>query len=123
MTKKKSFLEGTVNLPRELFVINDPEGYLRLSDKYFWVKFSDEEAELQYRINGHELIGKFRKFKEKIVPCKGVRFYLDELVQDGQKLLVIELIRPGEDNDKVIVKYEEFRQVLYDFDVVKVVGY
>lgn len=123
MAKKKSILEGTVNIPRELFVINDPEGYVRLSDKYMWIKFSDEEAELQYRINGPELIGKFRKFKQKIVPCKGVRFYPNELVQDGQKLLVIELTRPGEDNDKVIVNYEAFRQVLYDFDVVKVVGY
>lgn len=120
---KKIVLEGTVNLPREIFVINDPEGYVRLSDKYLWIKFSDEEEELQYRIVGRELIEKFRRFKNKVVPCKGVRMYPGELTQDGQKLLVIGLTRPGEDNDKVIVNYEAFRQILYDFDAVKVVGY
>lgn len=123
MAKKKMVLEGTVNLPRELYVINDPEGYLRLSDMYLWIKFSDEEEELQYRIVGRELIKKFRKFKNKVVPCKGVQMYPNEMGQNGQKILVIELTRPGVDNHKVLVNYEEFRQVLYDFDAVKVVGY
>ncbi len=123
MAKKKSNLEGTVNLPREIFLINDPEGYVRLSDKYLWIKFSDEEDELQFRIDGRELIRKFRQFREKVVLCKGVRCYPNELVAGSKKLLVIELTRPGKDNFKALVNLEDFRQVLYDFDAVKVVGY
>lgn len=123
MAKKKNDLEGTVNLPRELFMINDPEGFVRLSGMYMWIKFSDEEEELQYRINGPELIKKFRKFQRKIVPCKGVRFYYNELVVAGKKVMEIELNRPGKDNFKAVVDYEEFRQVLYDFDTAKVYGY
>jgi len=121
--RQKEKPEGTVNISRELPMTNDLDGYIRLSDKYMWIKFSDEEEELQYRINGLELIHKFRKFKGLIKPCRGVKFYHHELEIGGKKMLVIEMNRPGRDNFKAIVNYEDFRQVLYDFDAVKVVGY
>ena len=123
MNSWKDKPEGVVNIPRELPMMNDLDGYIRLSDKYLWIKFSDEEEELQYRINGLELIRKFRKFKEQIIPCKGVRFLPNEVWLGGVRMLVIELHRPGKDNFRALVNYENFRQVLYDFDAVKVVGY
>ena len=122
--RKKDLPEGTVNIPRELFLVNDPDGYVRLTDQYLWIKFSDEEEELEYRINGTELIHKFREFERIIKPCKGVKFLHNEYVDnDGMRMLVIELKRPRMDNFRAIVNYEEFRQVFYDFDAAKIVGY
>lgn len=115
--------EGIVNAPRELPLVNDPDGYILLSDKYLWIKFSDETEKLEYRINGLELIHKFREFRELIRPCRGVKFLPNEVWLGGVRMLVIELHRPGKDNFRALVNYENFRQVLYDFDVVKVVGY
>lgn len=114
-----------MNIPRELPILNDivGGGYIELSDKYLWIKFSDEEEKLQYRINGLELIHKFREFKGLIKPCRGVKFLHNEVWLGGVRMLVIELKRPGKDNDKVLVNFEDFRQVLYDFEAVKVVGY
>ena len=115
--------EGTVNIPRELPMTNDLDGYIHLTDKYLWIKFSDEEEELQYRINGPELIRKFRTFRELIRPCKGVKFLHNEVWLGGVRMLVIELHRPDKDNFRALVNYEDFRQVLYDFEAAKVVGY
>lgn len=101
-----------VNKPRQIWMTNDPGGYVRVSDKYLWVKFPDEKEELQFRINGRSLVEKFRIFKHLIIACRGVKLIQSEDSTATEKMLLIEIVRPGEDNFRAEVSQAEFLDAL-----------
>ena len=116
--------EGTVNAPRVIWMTNDLGGFIRVSDLYLWIKFSDSPEEQVYKITGDEILKKFRKFKKQFRVAGGKLLFLpNEVVEDGEPMLVIEIIGKPEDNFRVVVPREEVKQVFYDFEAVKVVGY
>lgn len=101
-----------VNAPQLISMTNDIGGYVKVAGNYMWIKFSDEPGTLQYRINPVELLEKFGRLSHLIKPCEGVKFVLG-LVEDGEKMLTIELHRPGFDNDKAVISLAELLRELY----------
>lgn len=115
---------GAKNAARVIWMTNDTGGYIRLSDIYLRIKFSDSDQELEYRINGREILEKFRKHKRQFNVSGGrLVFLFNELEEEREKLLVIEIKKSPGDNFRVVVPVEEVKQVLNDFIAAKVIGW